>query len=288
MPIFDSNADTSGPDGAFFWHATSITGAKIMVRSPVLKPVGSGAVGPGFYVTTSKSDYQKAMALRARPEASTFPLILFYVHVPRFYQAEATLLSSWDANTPNTGFVAVQFDMKAGKGSFGVEEPIPMPRPGGGAGDVQHFKYGEIRGEPLHDPAVIQQITRSHVKRDGKWVENDPLAIFRALWASAQQNVVDPTANYGPLTNEVRMIGARRAFRRLILEIALKSETLLADTRIVGAQLYNTTNAPLPREFASMAFDSGFPKDADAGRGGFNDAVWVDLDALVERILRET
>ena len=53
MPkIFDADFDTSS-DGEFFWHATTIKQVMTMVKYDAggLKPVGSGQLGAGFYLT---------------------------------------------------------------------------------------------------------------------------------------------------------------------------------------------------------------------------------------------
>jgi hypothetical protein len=291
MPIFDSQADTNGPDGAFFWHATTIGGARRMLNSKVLKPLGDGAVGPGFYVTTNKSDYQKAMALRARDADSTFPLILFYVYVPGFYSASAKLLDSWSPASADTDFVAVQFAADGGTGAMGQPEPSnKIPNISGD--DRVDFQYGMFKGEFLHDPKVIAEISKPNVKVGQKWQQRNPVGIFSEIWAAAKTNIFDPKADYGPLKLEVQFMGPRKAFRRLVMEMAFKKEAILASTRIVGAQLFNSTAEPLPIkaihdgvtiDLAGLKIDDD-PQSTDNAKGGFHDAVWVDLDALLDRI----
>jgi hypothetical protein len=53
MPkIFDDNFDIS-TDGEFFWHATTVKNVFSMIKFDAggLKPVGTGQLGAGFYLT---------------------------------------------------------------------------------------------------------------------------------------------------------------------------------------------------------------------------------------------
>ncbi len=90
--VFDDSFDTS-TDGEFFWHATTVKNVFSMIKFDAggLKPVGSGQLGAGFYLTGTRSDYQKAMARRAR-EDDEAPLFLFYVRVKGFYQLKPNFL----------------------------------------------------------------------------------------------------------------------------------------------------------------------------------------------------
>lgn len=280
MPnIFDEDFDTSS-DGEFFWHATTIKQVMQMVKNDAggLKPLGTGQLGAGFYLTGTRSDYQKAMARRAR-EDDEAPLFLFYVRVKGFYQLKPALLTSWSTSS-NGGadFSAVSW-YKEGPGGVGVAEKggfIPSM-----TGKRVDFKYGEYRQEPMLGTQIAEKS------------KEETLSFMETMWKYATVNAYPPykdVEQFGQIATLVPMLGARRMLTRILLELALKSESSLANSAIVGAKVFSPTTdlVKLAFKHAGKNYDLT-PAVVDASTlleddnpMNFHDEVWLDLKAMVD------
>ena len=86
IKTWNANPDPVGPFDEHFWHATSLANARAIRNAPLIDPSrGKGANGPGFYVCTRISDYQKAMVLRNDDSDHAY-LYLLYVRVTNFWR----------------------------------------------------------------------------------------------------------------------------------------------------------------------------------------------------------
>jgi len=280
--IFDDNFDIL-TDGEFFWHATTVKNVFSMIKSDAggLKPVGSGQLGAGFYLTGTRSDYQKAMARRAR-EDDEAPLFLFYVRVKGFYDLKPNFLTRWDtSNSSNADFSAVCW-YKEGQGAVGWAEKggfIPSAKTGSRA----DFKYGEYRQERMTGTEIADK--SSEEKRD----------FMEALWGYARTNAhpaFKEIERFGQIqiANLLPMLGARRVLLRILLELAIKSDSCLANSAIVGAKIFSPTTAPINLQFkygkktydlkAAIIEESTLRTDEDPMN--FHDESWLDLDEMVK------
>ena len=278
--IFDADFDIYS-DGEFFWHATTIKNVLNMIRfdSTGLKPIGTGQLGAGFYLTGTRSDYQKAMARRAR-ESDDAPLFLFYVRVKGFYLLVPGFLTQWDTKgVEGADFSAVCW-YKEGQGAVGtVEKAGFMPSTTTGA--RTEFKYGEFRQEPMFGTVI------SNMPRDAK------LEFLRTLWEYAQANHFPrfkDVERFGPIAMTLPMFGPRKTFTRILLELAIKSETCLASSAIVGVKIFSPTVEPVALKFryglkdydlTSAVVDESELR-TDENPLNFHDEVWLDLKTMVK------
>jgi hypothetical protein len=277
--IFDSGFDTSSAYGEFFWHATTIENIFKMIEFNAggLKPVGTGQLGNGFYLTGTRSDYQKAMARRNRKESTQeVPLFLLYVYVQDFYRLKPKFLDSWNIESGGADFSAVCWYEH---GTGGIDQPergtfMPSARDG----SKTAFKYGQYQGESIANRALAQQPA------------SQKIAFLEMLWSYAEkgtrplyQDVAD-----SPYALMLSTIGPKMLFKRSLLELALKSQSALANSAVVGAKLFSPTTQPLKLAFeynnknydlreAIVEIDS---VRQDENPLNFHEEVWVDLDKL--------
>jgi hypothetical protein len=279
--IFQANLDTGDVKGEFFFHATTIENIFKMIKynSEGLKPIGSGQLGAGFYLTGSRSDYQKGMARRIRVSTDT-PLFLLYVYVPGFYDLKPNFLDAW-SNVDKSGaeFSAVCWYEKAGAGS--VNEPergglIPSPE----TGKNVDFKYGQYRGEQIVSPDLLKKN------------KEEKLAFLEYVWALAGANrrpSYEEAAHYGSAAMQLAFTGPRWVFRMSLMELAIKSHTALAASAVVGAKLFSPSAQPLSLkfEYESKQYDltSAIVEPEklkpDVDPMNFHDESWVDLDEML-------
>lgn len=277
--IFNAKFDTHA-DGEFFWHATTIKNVFTMIAndSGGLKAIGTGQMGDGFYVTGTRSDYQKAMARRAREDGEEAPLFLFYVRVKGFYALKPVFSTRWDTSSAgDADFSAVSW-YRGGPGGAG------MPEPGGfipaATGNRLVFKYGEYRQNAIPGTEIADM------------PEQQKLPFLETLWKYASQNTY-PTfgevEQFGKIAATLPTLGARELFPRVLLELAFKSESSLANSAIVGVKVFSPTIEPIKLRFAykGKTYDlTPAVTDPGALRTGndlmnFNDEVWLDLDRMI-------
>jgi hypothetical protein len=278
--IFDSAFDIS-TDGEFFWHATTVKSVFKMIEFDTegLKPIGEGQMGAGFYVTGTRSDYQKAMARRAR-EDDEAPLFLFYVRVKGFYQLKPAFLTAWSTSSVgDADFSAVSW-YKEGQGGVGMAERGGFI-PSASTGARVDFKYGEYRQERVFGTEIADKSTE------------EKLSFMKTLWKYASTNT-HPTfrevEHFGQLAAMLPMIGARKILIRVLLELAFKSKSSLTNSAIVGVKIFSPTTEPVKLEFTyqrktyklgTAVIDQSTLKTDDDPMN-FHDEVWLDLDEMIK------
>ena len=280
--IFDENFDTS-TDGEFFWHATTLNHVLSMIKFDAggLKPVGTGQLGAGFYLTGARSDYQKAMARRGREGDE--PLFLFYVRIKGFYQLKPTFLTAWDTTSePDSHFSAVCW-YKEGSGSVGAAERggyIPSATTKGKRDD---FKYGEYQQTRMFGTAIADK------------PRGEQLDFMKTLWALADKDVRPAHKDierFGPIAQMLPFLGARKVFTRILLELAVKDQQALANSAIVGVKVFSPTTEPvkLRFEYARKPYDlRGAVVEekelrTDDNPLNFHDEVWLDLGEMLRTL----
>lgn len=254
--IFDSNFVVRR-DGEYFWHATTIQQMLNMIQqnSSGLQPRGTGQLGPGFYVTSTVSDYQKGMARRSRPnplqDEAEPPLFLFQVGVRDFYKLRPRFLTRWGPSSdgPETDFFAVCW-YKGGSGGVGVPERggfIPPVLDNPTAKPVA-FKYGEYRQLGMFGTQIADM------------PEKDQMDFMNTLWDCTCNNTSPEFARlprFAPFDRLLPWIGPKRMFRVLLLELAFKNTVCLEESRIVAVKVFSPTIEPvkLKFSFAGKSYD---------------------------------
>jgi hypothetical protein len=281
MPkIFDDNFDIS-TDGEFFWHATTVKNVFSMIKFDAggLKPVGTGQLGAGFYLTGTRSDYQKAMARRSR-EDDEAPLFLFYVRVKRFYELEPNFLTRWDTSGSVTADFSAVCWYKEGSGAVGTAEKggfIPSAK----TGKREDFKYGEYRQERMFGTEIAD--------KSG----DERMQFMRALWGYARTDArpaFKEIERFGQVATLLPMLGARKILLRILLELAIKSESCLANSAIVGVKIFSPTVEPINLQFkySGKSYDlkpavlEENTLKTDDDPMNFHDESWLDLDKMVK------
>ncbi len=129
---------------------------------------------------------------------------------------------------------------KEGPGAVGSPEKggfIPSAKTGGKRED---FKYGEYRQERMFGTEIADK--SSDKKMD----------FMRALWGYARTDArpaFKEVERFGQIATMLPMLGARKILLRILLELAIKSESCLANSAIVGVKIFSPTVEPIKLQF---------------------------------------
>lgn len=275
-------------DVEYFWHATTIEQTLKMIQndSSGLRPLGTGQLGPGFYVTSTVSDYQKGMARRSRPEPegeAEPPLFLFRVGVENFHTLIPCFLTRWGPSSDGSeaGFFAVCW-YKGGQGGVGMKELAGF-MPAFADGKRVEFKYGEYRQVGMFGTQIADM------------PEKDQMDFMNTLWGYACNNSRPEFARlhrFAPFDRLLSWIGPKRMFRVLFLELAFKTEKSLANARMVDVKVFSPTIEPLKLKFSfkgknydlTGAVPRGTSLRTDPSPLNFHEEISLDLKKVFDAL----
>jgi hypothetical protein len=298
------------PNDVFVWHATTFPSLVKLYQSDKIDiKLGDGWQGPGFYVTTQRSDYQKVMALRNNQKRSHPLMFLLYLLVEDFYWMNGIFQNDFGRPAIGADFVGVRWGGNV-RGPFGKPEQT-VKKPGsklpdkyariGGYQDEEMWTVGLKLDKPEeYDPKTWYQKApvaggRSPAFGSGGWRQREAQheAVLDRLWNLAKQN--DRAAGTGDANLDllVRMIGPRKALLGTLEEITFLSERCATAIHIVGARVFSELKIELQSEFGPQSdvvtHFSPPPKGSLAYFGtsiNFDNDRWVDMDSL-ENLIRQ-
>jgi hypothetical protein len=298
------------PNDELFWHCTTFPSVtKLYQADRIDIKLGGGWQGPGFYVTTQRSDYVKIMALRNN-QKHPHPLLFFlYLLVEDFYDLSAEFKDDFGVPTGSPDFVGVRWGGHI-SGPFGKpEQTVKLPEgtkgrallPGGHAviGGYQGEEMWTV-GMKLDDPAKY---------KPEKWFEAAPVrggrglafagdargfkdrvaaqhAALDALWQLAQQNNRNGSTGNAQLDLLVRMIGPRKAFLGTLEELTFVSERCAHRIHVVGARMFSEAPTRMYSDLGPDLVTSDTPYEGaySEARIDFDNDKWVDMDYLQQLI----
>ncbi len=246
MPnIFDFSADET-PKSEYFWHATSISGMLRMISGNAggISACGKGAMGDGFYMAGTRSDYAKGMGARWAPDPGT-PCFALRIHVKNFYEKRGKLLERWDSEKTTCDFAASFY---AEGGMQGVDVRVSDVKvPSLATHDAKDFaKYGQIQQKTQVVPVIVSSIKGERGQKKGRFMDK--------VWELAQIDMPPPDDarawDFGEASwREMRRIGSRNFFKQGLLELTLYTDDVLAGTTVRGIKMFSPTSGPVPIKF---------------------------------------
>jgi hypothetical protein len=298
------------PNDEFFWHCTTFPSVTKLYQADKLTiKLGGGWQGPGFYVTTQRSDYVKIMALRNN-QKEPHPLLFFlYLLVEDFYNLTAVFQDDFGVPAGNPDVVGVRWGGNI-KGPFGKpEQTIKMPEGTRGRATLPggHAVIGGYQGEEMW--TVGMKLDNPDSYNPQKWFDDTPgrggrsmaftgnavgwrnkelaqHAALDALWQLAQQNNRNGNTGNAQLDLLVRMLGPRKAFLGTLEELTFVSERCASRVHVVGARVFSETPTRMYSDLGPDLVTSETPYGGSysEARIDFDNDKWVDMDFLEQLI----
>jgi len=255
---------TPGSDDELFWHATTFESVRTLYHSPKIDIArGNGWMGPGFYVTTAKSDYQKMMAFRNLQgnfkdendrENYGHPMYLLCMLVEGFWRLNAEVKDGYDKPSGVVDFIGIRWSGDYGTEERTIKKPGAMPY-----GERKYARMGAYREKPLFQLGVkpVGSASPWHSNRYtadfADDVEESSTLLMREsvlnrLWSLARENNWFDSTENSILDFIVQHIGPRKAFKATLKELAFTNPGLGDKIHIVGAKAFAHRTLELPKQ----------------------------------------
>lgn len=297
-----------GVDDELFWHATTFESVIALYNAEKIDVKrGDGWMGPGFYVTTAKSDYQKMMAFRNlqgnfkdETDRANYghPMYLLCILAEGFWKMKAEILDGYGKpQGADTDFIGIRWS-----GDYGSEErTIKKPADGKSYSERTYARMGAYQDEPMFQLGVKPENSAAY-KADSwhaskyaidfaEGIPDDQAKQARGnvldrLWRFAQQNDRSGGTGSQKLDLLVQTIGPRKAFKATLKELAFINTRLADKIHVVGAQAFAHKKMTLP-EGADFESKSKLEKHYNGQAIDFENDKWVDLAWVESRILAQ-
>jgi hypothetical protein len=222
------------PKDELFWHATtSVNVKRIFGSAEGVKPeMGTGANGPGFYVTPRCTDYGKVMAFRNQKDGDPKELFIlkilvegFYGMKPFFSEGLAGALgadvcdfvgSRWD---PTVIGPSGNKKPDGTQGQYNAYQGVPLSTPGYNQAKAKlEYRGKVVKGAPPLKGAQAKEAREARDARRKRAVD--------ALWDAAK---TDKTPEEGTGSKKmdllIQSLGPRKAFLYSLEELTFKKQT---------------------------------------------------------------
>lgn len=300
------------PNDALFWHCTTFSSVAKLYDAPRINvKLGGGWQGPGFYVTTQRSDYVKIMALRNNQKDNEPLLFFLYLLVSDFYNLRGEFKDDFGTPTdPSADFVGVRWGGHI-KGPFGKpEETIKAPVGSKARANLPkgHAIIGGYQGEEL--PTLGMKLDDPDQYNRATWYESTPTrggrglayggtgnwkdrtarqhSVLDRLWDLAQRNDRTTSTGSQELDLQVSLMGPRKALMMTLEELTFVSDRCADRIHIVGARVFASADTQTFFSDASPDFltaQGPFQGNYSASSVDFDNDKWIDMDLLEEMIL---